>query len=115
MKKLDFFIAIYITKSFLKKIVITFFSKITEFKKTIDDYFKQYMDDGLKIEELDSALLQMSGGKSPGLDGLTIEFYKCFWSDVREMLYKGVHRLHFSRKPFANHETWPYYLNSKTK
>ena len=47
------------------------------------------MDDRLKIEELDSALLQMSGGKSPGLDGITIEFYKYFWSDVRKMLYKA--------------------------
>lgn len=42
------------------------------------------MEDRPKIEELDGAILQMSGGKSPGL-----EFYNYFWSDIRELLYKA--------------------------
>lgn len=28
----------------------------------------------------------MSNGKSPGLDGLTFEFYKHFWSDIKHMI-----------------------------
>ena len=40
---------------FFKDNCDNFFSKVTEFKKTIDYSFKQYMDDGLKMEELDSA------------------------------------------------------------
>lgn len=30
----------------------------------------------LSVEEMEAALLDMKGGKSPGLDGLGIEFYK---------------------------------------
>lgn len=40
------------------------------------------MEDDLKNEELDVAINQMSKGKSPGLDGLTVEFYIFFWEDI---------------------------------
>lgn len=33
------------------------------------------MEDKLRIEELDKAIGWMSKGKSPGQDGLTVEFY----------------------------------------
>ena len=32
--------------------------------------------------ELDIAVKKLKSGKSPGLDGLTPEFYKCFWEDL---------------------------------
>ena len=35
------------------------------------------------------AVQQMSKGKSPGIDGLTVEFLSFFWSDIREMLYNA--------------------------
>ena len=35
----------------------------------------------LSMEECRSALQSMSNGKSPGSDGLTREFYVCFWED----------------------------------
>lgn len=47
------------------------------------------MEDDLKIEELDIAINRMSKGKSPGLDGLTVEFYIFFWEDIRELLYNA--------------------------
>lgn len=34
----------------------------------------------LCIEELDKAIMQMSVGKSPGLDSLMVEFYSRFFS-----------------------------------
>ena len=30
------------------------------------------------------------GGKSPGNDGLTVEFYKFFWSDIKDIFYNSV-------------------------
>ena len=33
-------------------------------------------------EECKKALNEMGTGKSPGSDGLTSEFYKCFWDEV---------------------------------
>ena len=37
----------------------------------------------LSIEELTLAIKSMKCGKSPGSDGLSTEFYKFFWSDIR--------------------------------
>lgn len=34
------------------------------------------MEEELRIEELDKVISQMFSGKSPGLDGLTIDFFK---------------------------------------
>ena len=27
----------------------------------------------------------MSNNKSPGLDGFSVEFYKCFWNDINDL------------------------------
>ena len=31
----------------------------------------------------------MNGGKSPGNDGLSIEFYKYFWDDIKDLLFES--------------------------
>ena len=37
-------------------------------------------------EECEKALLTMSLNKSPGLDGLTVEFYRTFWNDIKQLV-----------------------------
>lgn len=32
------------------------------------------------MEEVEKALRSMGNGKTPGIDGLSVEFYKTFWS-----------------------------------
>ena len=32
------------------------------------------------------ALKTMKLNKSPGSDGLSVEFYKCFWNDIQQMV-----------------------------
>ena len=32
----------------------------------------------------------MSGGKSPGNDGLTVEFYKFFWTEINQIFFASV-------------------------
>ena len=46
-------------------------------------------DRALKIEELWDSLDSMSSGKSPGNDGLTVEFYKTFWPLLKDTLYNS--------------------------
>ena len=40
----------------------------------------------LTVKECFDTLLTMSNGKSPGNDGLTKEFYVCFWEDLDTLL-----------------------------
>ena len=42
----------------------------------ISDQHKQACEKDIAVEDLWNSLSSMSGGKSPGNDGLTIEFYK---------------------------------------
>lgn len=31
----------------------------------------------------------MKNGKSPGIDGLSIEFFKTFWTDIKNLLFNA--------------------------
>lgn len=66
-----------------------FFEEIEKYKRKINDDFKETMENDLKIEELDRAVTSMAKGKSPGIDGLTIEFYMFFWKEIRILLYEA--------------------------
>lgn len=44
------------------------------------------LDEGLTISELEIALKEMKNGKSPGIDGITSEF---FWKDIKDLLHKA--------------------------
>ena len=37
-------------------------------------------------EECQMALHKMKGNKSPGIDGLSIEFYKAFWGQIGDLV-----------------------------
>ena len=39
------------------------------------------------VEECNDAVMSLKNNKSPGLDGLPSEFYKCFWSDISTLFY----------------------------
>ena len=41
----------------------------------------------ITISELETAIKQMKNSKTPGQDGLPIEFYKVFWSKVKSVFY----------------------------
>ena len=43
---------------------------------------KMKLNNPIQKAELDIAVKNLKSGKSPGLDGLTPEFYKCFWEDL---------------------------------
>ena len=54
----------------------------------------------LTVEECREALSGMNTGKSPGIDGLTAEFYLAFWSVIGEDLVK------FSIMGFKSVNSW---------
>ena len=43
-------------------------------------------EEKLTVKDCFNTLLTMSNGKSPGNNGLTKEFYVCFWEDLGSLL-----------------------------
>ena len=43
----------------------------------------------INLIECESAIREMADSKSPGCDGLPVEFYKKFWTDVKDDLFKA--------------------------
>ena len=58
-----------------------YFSKVTIDKK-LDCCEKLWCDNQIREEELGKVVNNLKSNKSPGLDGLTPEFYKSFWKSI---------------------------------
>ena len=56
----------------------------------ISDQHKHDCEKDISVEDLKNSLFSMSGGKSPGNDGLTVEFYKFFWNDINHLFFASV-------------------------
>ena len=52
----------------------------------LDMEAKQLCNEPLSLLEISNALKEMALDKSPGPDGLTTNFYKCFWDDLKQPL-----------------------------
>ena len=51
---------------------------------------KEDLDKEITEQEILAALKTCKNGKSPGLDGLPVEFYKVFWLDIKEVFVKCI-------------------------
>jgi exonuclease III len=59
----------------------------------ISESDKEFMDRELTIKECKEALDEMSNNKSPGLDGFTVEFFKCFWNEIKDPFFKCINSI----------------------
>ena len=48
---------------------------------------KAELSQPITIKEISKALKEMANDKTPGLDGLTTNFYKFFWPDIKHILF----------------------------
>ena len=65
----------------------------TLFKNThhaLNQEEKELCDGLLNEYECGLALKEMQNNKSPGSDGITIEFYKIFWNDIKTHLINSL-------------------------
>ena len=53
----------------------------------ISEEQKKDCDLDISIKDLENSLFSMYNNKSPGNDGLTAEFYKFFWADLKDALF----------------------------
>jgi len=58
--------------------------------KTLSDKERQQCDQEISIQEICNAIDNLKENKSPGLDGLTPEFYKIFKEDIIQSLYEMI-------------------------
>ena len=55
----------------------------------LSDKDKNKLQQPITQKEMLTALKGMQNEKSPGIDGLPTEFYKFFWKDIKDYLYKS--------------------------
>ena len=55
----------------------------------LDETDKDYCEQLITIDECSKALKKMKNGKTPGTDGLTVEFYKMFWNDIKDLVFES--------------------------
>lgn len=56
----------------------------------INPDFKDMCDSDIELFELEAAVKQLSLRKSPGQDGLSSDFYKHFWEDIKDLLFFAI-------------------------
>ena len=52
---------------------------------------KQYMDSVVAKDEISKAIKKMTNNKSPGEDGIPVEFYKVYWNVISDDLLEVLH------------------------
>ena len=77
----------FYSKLFTKKCTVSKF-QCAKFLENINlplisDEHKSNCEKNITLEEITENLFKMNGGKSPGNDGLSVEFYKFFWEDLK--------------------------------
>lgn len=59
---------------------------------------KRKLEKEIRMSEISASLKSMANDKSPGPDGLTTEFYKFFWIDLKPKLYAAIQEIYEERK-----------------
>ena len=79
-------------EGFYKKLYSTKYESIDQYNQSVDieafrelpkltEEDKNAMENDITLAELSKSLNEFQNNKSPGCDGLTKEFYQCFWKN----------------------------------
>ena len=94
-----FYTQLYDSSNVQERDIDGFLSKLTVLHELTDEESSQC--EGLITEnECRNALDKMSLNKSPGSDGLTVEFYRVFWEDIKLLAIDSFNEA-FSEKELA--------------
>ena len=58
--------------------------------RRIDPDHQILLEQDIEMDEYLVALKQMCNGKSPGMDGLTVPFYKTFWGKIKHVVFDAL-------------------------
>ena len=81
----SFYEKLYTSKNISDTYIDNYLSNTEIPKLSSDD--KEYCDEFPTMEECRETVFNMKANKSPGLDGLPSEFYKCMWDSIANLFY----------------------------
>ena len=77
---------------------------LNEIKNQLTEKSKSNLDKDINLDELSKALYKMKNNKSPGQDGICVEFYKVYWNDVKnDVLEVFVHGLNNKQLAYSQY------------
>ncbi len=56
----------------------------------LDEEAKALCEETITEKEILTSIKQLRNGKTPGTDGLSTDFYKFFWTDIKDLLYNSI-------------------------
>ena len=71
---------------------------------------KDALEGYLTLNEIASSLKNMKNGKSPGTDGMTVDFFKFFWKNLGHFVLRSLNEGFDKKKIVNNSERRGYYL-----
>ena len=83
-----FYTKLYSTKKPDPVKIENYLDEIESLKK-LSEIDSQSLEGQITKSECEKALLKIKGNKSPGLDGLSIEFYKTFWHELGDLMVES--------------------------
>ncbi|KAJ8029065.1 hypothetical protein HOLleu_28369 [Holothuria leucospilota] len=84
-EQMCFYKKLYSLESTQENIQLEFLNHLDRF---LSEEETQFCEEEINLEELSFALSHMKSNKSPGLDGLTVEFFKKFWDVLGPILLR---------------------------
>ena len=69
---------------------ITQYIQNLQISDKLNDEDKTNCEGPLTEKECQTAILKMKKNKSPGSDGLSVEFYQAFWNDLKDLVLKSL-------------------------
>ena len=85
-KQKDFYSELY------KKDQNIIFDMENTFGITVPENIRKQQDEQISIKELQQAIKTMNNNKTPGKDGIPVDFYKVFWEQLKKPFYDMVQK-----------------------
>ena len=116
----------------IMKIEVDYYKKLYKSTNPDNDKLKRYIENTkvhnklsnnesekregeITIEECTNAIFKMKLNKAPGLDGLSVEFYRKFWNSLKKLVTK-VFNFNYERGHLSNSQkNWSHIFNFPNK
>lgn len=73
----------------------------------LDDHTSKLLEKNISESEILDVLKNMENNKSPGSDGFTAEYFKCFWNDLKCFILQAINCIFTKKKPITYYpKTW---------